>query len=135
MTGDTAESNDGEVAIEGEDDLHFVTEIENLGSGERILVDIEEQEIGVFNVDGEIFALANWCAHQGGPICEGPTTGTFSSNEDFELVYSHEDQVVICPWHGWEFDIKTGDHLAPTRIRIPSYEVVLQEGKIYVKTR
>ncbi len=51
------------------------------------------KEVALFNVGGEIFALDNTCPHAGGPLGEG----------------SLEATIVTCPWHGWSFDVKTGE--------------------------
>lgn len=113
------------------EDLHYVTEAGNLESGERIIVDVEGREVAVFNVKGEYYALANYCVHQGGPVCEGLISGTLSEDEE-GLKYEKDDEVVACPWHGWEFDIKTGEHLARKKYKLPSYNVVVHEETIYV---
>lgn len=60
--------------------------------GSRLVVTDEGDEIVLFKVQGEIFALPNACPHEGGPLCEGSIKGG----------------KVVCPWHEWEFDIKSG---------------------------
>lgn len=74
-------------------------------------------EIALFRVQGEIFALNNACPHQGGPLAEGQL----------------HDFCVTCPWHAWDFDVRTGEcvtYPGENAIKIP---IIVQEGDIYLK--
>lgn len=110
----------------------FLTDAADLSPGDRVIVEVEGREIAVFNVDGDIVALANYCVHQGGPVCEGLLSGTVGVGDDFELVYEREGEIVSCPWHGWEFDIRSGEHLADPSYRIPTYDVTVEDGDVYL---
>lgn len=114
---------------------HVVASTDELPSGERILVQVEGREIGIFNVDGDFFAYTNWCAHQSGPCCEGTVTGTQSSTFDREtleisLEYVKEGEILNCPWHGWEYDLITGECLSRGKVRLPGHEVRAEDGEI-----
>ena len=81
------------------------------------------RSIGVFNVGGEYYALRNRCPHQGGPLCEGfqfaPLRGRGARR-----AYRRGDAgaIIRCPWHGWEFDVRTGrSWFDPERTRVRSY--------------
>ena len=65
-------------------------------------------QIVVFNIKGEFFALANRCPHQGGSLCHGQLTGLVEASEPGEYRYSRRGEIIRCPWHGWEFDVRTG---------------------------
>lgn len=119
-------------AIEEDDSYHFVVAADAIDPGERVLVDIQDREIAVFNVDNTFHALSNYCIHQGGPVCEGTVTGTVTEDDD-GLKYEKDGEIVSCPWHAWEFDIKTGRHLARPQYRLPTYEITVVDGKIYVR--
>ncbi len=96
---------------------HFVTTVDELDESEHVIVDIEEREIAVFNLEGEYYGLLNYCVHQSGPACEGRLTGEVVEDEDGELSYERDGEFVCCPWHGWEFDIKSATtSLDPTSI-------------------
>lgn len=116
------------------DDYQYVADIEEFQDNDKVLVDIMGREIGIFQVGDDFYAVANYCVHQGGPLCEGKISGALTADEDFELEYSKKDEVISCPWHAWEFDIKSGNHLAHTDYRVPTYEVKLDNEKIYVRT-
>ena len=91
------------------------------------IVDIAGRSIGVFNVNGEFFALRNRCPHQGGPLCNGHTSGFVTSSSPGEYHVTRQGEIVRCPWHGWEFDIRTGQALYDERLRVKTY-LVQQEG-------
>jgi nitrite reductase/ring-hydroxylating ferredoxin subunit len=126
-------SDDGVSTQQAEENLHYVAEIEEFDETDRVIVDVEGREVAVFDLDGEFYALANYCIHQGGPLCEGSVTGALTAAEDFELEYSREDEIIACPWHGWEFDIRTGKHLAQTGHKTPMYEIVVRDDTVYIE--
>jgi nitrite reductase/ring-hydroxylating ferredoxin subunit len=115
------------------DDLRYVAEIEDVPEKGPLVVDVKDREIGIYNIGGEFHALANYCIHQGGPLCEGPVSGTLDVDESYELIYSREDEIVSCPWHGWQFDIQTGEHLARDEFNIPTYDIHRQNGSLYLE--
>lgn len=115
------------------DEKTFVIEADELPPGDRVIVEIDGREIAVFNVDGELYALANYCVHQGGPVCEGLLSGTVGVDDDLDLVYEKEGEIVACPWHGWEFEVRTGEHLADPGYRLPSYDVTVEDGEVYLR--
>lgn len=115
------------------DDLHHVISVDSFDEGERVIVDIEGREVAVFRSNGDFHALSNYCTHQGGPACEGLLSGTLDVDEDDELIWACEGEVVACPWHGWEFDITDGTHTASNDYRLPTYDVHVRDGEVYVE--
>lgn len=108
---------------------HIVATVEELPPGERKIVEVAGRSIGVFNVDGEFYALRNTCPHQGGPLCKGRITGFLESNEPGDYRYTRRGEILRCPWHGWEFDVKTGQSwFDPVRTRVRAYEVRVESG-------
>jgi nitrite reductase/ring-hydroxylating ferredoxin subunit len=119
---------------------HVVCDEDDLDPGDRVLVQVEGREIAVFNLDGEYNAFVNWCPHQGGPACEGLISGTREGSYDREtgevsLEWTREDRILNCPWHGWEFDLSTGECLSRRPIRLPSYPVDVEDGKVVLELR
>ncbi|HEV8635591.1 MAG TPA: Rieske 2Fe-2S domain-containing protein, partial [Chloroflexota bacterium] len=87
------------------------------------------RSIGVFNLGGEFFALRNRCPHQGGPLCEGRVWGALEAERPGEFRYSRGGEILACIWHGWEFDIRTGQSWCdPARLRVRRYEVEVETG-------
>lgn len=102
------------------------------GNGSRVIAEVEGQEIAVFQHEGEYYALANFCIHQGGPLCEGALSGSISTDEDgWDWVYDDEERYIVCPWHGWMFDIETGRSPKDERYAVPTYDAVVDDGTVY----
>jgi nitrite reductase/ring-hydroxylating ferredoxin subunit len=113
---------------------HVVAPARDLPPGSRKLVDIDGRAIVIFNIGGEFFALLNRCPHQGGNLCEGKLVGLVESNEPGVYRYSRQGEILRCPWHGWEFDVRTGKSWCdPGRIRTKTYDVGVAPGSSLVE--
>lgn len=94
-----------------------VAEQNELPNGERLAVSIDEYDIVVFNIAGEIFAIGDLCSHDDGPIGEGELT----------------DHSISCPRHGADFDVRDGKTLSlPAVVDIPAYPTRIIERRIEV---
>src|SRR5207248_9542800 len=107
------EADGGERAFVVSLTCHCVTRwvvgtIDEIPPGSRKIVDIAGRSVGVFNVGGEYFALLNRCPHRGGPLCLGNTHGLLRSAAVGEYDYSRPGEMLRCPWHGWEYAMRTG---------------------------
>ncbi len=116
---------------------HVVASADEIENGEQVVTELAGREIAVFRIDGEYYAHLNWCLHQSGPCCEGRITGTTEATYDREaleqtLTYCREGEVLNCPWHGWEYDIETGECLSRQGLSLPSYPVRVEDGAIIV---
>jgi nitrite reductase/ring-hydroxylating ferredoxin subunit len=108
---------------------HVVASVDEIGEGERKIVDVGPRSIGVFNLGGEFFALRNRCPHQGGPLCEGKLWGTVEAAVPGEFLTGERPEILTCPYHGWEFHVRTGQSWCdPERLRIRTYEVQVRGG-------
>src|ERR1035437_361183 len=87
---------------------YVVAPVDELPPGTRKFLTIDERPIAVFNIKGEFFGLLNRCPHQGAALCEGPLIGLAQSSDPGEIEYTKLGEIIRCPWHGWEFDIRTG---------------------------
>jgi 3-phenylpropionate/trans-cinnamate dioxygenase ferredoxin subunit len=106
---------------------YIVATTAEIPPGDRKLVEVAGRSIGVFNVGGEFFALRNRCPHQGGPLCEGKLSGLVESNAPGDYEYSRPGEILRCPWHGWEFDVRTGQSwFDPQQVRVRSYSVSVE---------
>lgn len=109
---------------------HRVCPAAELPPGGRRIFTEGSLSIGVFNVNGEFFALRNVCPHQLAPLCLGKITGTCAPGSVGEYRWERDGEIIRCPWHGWEFDIKTGRSVFnPHRVRVKRYEVTLEPGE------
>lgn len=108
---------------------YVVGRADEIPPGGRKLVRVAGRAIGVFNVGGEFFALLNRCPHQGGPLCEGHALGFLRSDQPGEYHYTRPGEILRCPWHGWEFDLRTGQSwFDPRQVRVRRYEVAVEPG-------
>ena len=108
---------------------HVVAPVNDIPPGHRKLVDVNGRGVVVFNLGGEFFALNNRCPHKGGSLCEGKQTGLVQSSEPGEYRYSRRGEIIRCPWHSWEFDIRTGQSWCdPQRLRTRRYAVSVEKG-------
>lgn len=91
---------------------------ERIAPGTARAYSVGRREIALFNVDGELYALENSCPHQGAPIADGWMEGP----------------IVVCPWHAWCFDVRTGKMTLGEFAMIDRYEVRRENGRVYVGT-
>ena len=88
-----------------------------LPNGQRLFVDVGDRPIVIFNIAGQFFAIGDICSHDDGPLGDG-------------LI---EDHNVVCPRHGGEFDVRTGQAVQmPAVVDIPAYPVQVRDGNIFV---
>ena len=105
-----------------------------LPDGARKIVTVGGAGVGVFNVGGELFALANRCPHQRGPVCEGDLLGAMESAGPGRYDYLPDQYRLRCPWHGWEFDLRTGLGWSDLRARVRRYYPRRERDEIVVST-
>ena len=114
----------------------FVGKASEFKDGDRQIVRIGEQEIGIFRHEGEFYAYSNFCLHQGGPACEGLTIARVEERlrDDKTSMGLHftNDMNFVCPWRGYEYDMKTGEHVSNRKLKLRKYEVVQKGNDVYV---
>ena len=98
-------------------DFISVAKTSDLAPGEGKVVEAGGTSVALFNVDGDFHALDNTCLHQGGPLGEGLCEAT----------------TVTCPWHGWQYDVSTGDCLNAPGLAVDKYEVRVDGDDVQVK--
>ena len=93
-----------------------VANLEEIPPGTAKIVEVQNVEVALFNLDGTIYALDNMCQHAGGPLGEGKI----------------REDIVICPWHGYRYHIKTGKNVKNPDMTVACYPVKVEGGKIAV---
>jgi 3-phenylpropionate/trans-cinnamate dioxygenase ferredoxin subunit len=108
---------------------HVVARADEIPPGARKLVAIGERSIVILNVRGELFALSDKCPHKGGSLSKGKLTGAVTSAAPGCYEYSRPQEILRCPWHGWEFDVRTGRSWCdPQKMRLMNYAVSVEPG-------
>lgn len=88
-----------------------------IGEGSPKIIEAAGKQIAVINSGGKFYAILNVCAHEGGPVGEGFVTG----------------DAIMCPWHAWEYDLKTGKSITMPGKGIQTFKVVIQGDDIFVE--
>lgn len=112
-----------------------VARVGEIPPGGRKIVEIEGRSIGVFNVHGSFVAVLNVCPHELAPVCLGAVSGTTLASMPGEYCWGREGEILVCPWHGWEFDLLTGRALADGRKRLRFYPIVVRDDTVHVALR
>jgi nitrite reductase/ring-hydroxylating ferredoxin subunit len=113
---------------------HVVAAVGEVAPGTSKLVQVKGREIGVFNIKGEYFALANKCPHEGASLCAGRLVGLAQSEGPTDYRLTRQGEFLKCPWHGWEFDVRTGQSWCdPDNTYVRQYAVSVEGGDELLK--
>jgi len=93
-----------------------IASIDEIPAGEGREFTLGDRIVAVFNVDGEFYAIDGICPHAGGPLADGGLHGC----------------IVTCPWHGWQFDVSTGQHCLNDRIQQARFDCHVRDGALFV---
>ena len=91
--------------------------VTELGPGQCVEVSVAGKPVALYNVDGTFYATSNTCIHRGGPLGQGALDGP----------------AVLCPWHAWSWDVRTGENTANPELKIPIYPVTVEGGQVLVQ--
>lgn len=91
--------------------------VSDLPDGGCCEVVVGDRVLALYHVDGRFYALDGVCPHQGGPLGEGELKGT----------------IVTCPWHGWQFDVRTGQHTFAATVVQPTFPIKVEDDLIWVE--
>jgi nitrite reductase/ring-hydroxylating ferredoxin subunit len=103
----------------------------------RKVVDVDGTAVGVFRVNGKFTAFENVCPHMGGPVCQGKIIARVeervaADKTSLGLSFSKDRTNVACPWHGYEFDLATGEHQGNPRLRLRAVKIDVVDGELVV---
>jgi 3-phenylpropionate/trans-cinnamate dioxygenase ferredoxin subunit len=113
---------------------HVIGRTADIPPGSHKIVEVSGRQVGVFNVNDEFFALLNRCPHGGAELCRGSVVGLVQPKGVGEYAIARKGEFIRCPFHGWEFEIKTGQsYCAPDRLKIRKFDVAVQRGDDLVK--
>lgn len=95
---------------------HRVADIDEMPAGTGREFVVADRVVALFRVGDEFYAMDGICPHAGGPLGEGYLSGTR----------------VTCPWHGWQFDVQTGQHCLTPNIVHETFATVVEDGAVYI---
>ena len=98
-------------------DFERVADVKDIPMGESLVIEQGGHSVAIFNISGNFHAINSLCPHQGGPLGEG-------------LVDGH---IVTCPWHGWQFDVTTGESPLNSTVTQPCYELKVEGNDVLLK--
>lgn len=118
--------------------IQYIGALSDFDNGKRIRAMVDGREIVVFRHRGKMYAFDNWCLHMGGPVGEGLLMGKVEAKiaEDGSYrgeYFSDTKTHLICPWHGWEYDIETGEAAGDKRQCLRRYQIEVQGGDVHVR--
>jgi nitrite reductase (NADH) small subunit len=113
---------------------HAVARVDEIPPGEHKVVPIGRYGVGVYNVNGTFYAIANYCPHEGGPLCVGRTRGQNVADPDRPggARETREGEFIYCPWHQWGFELATGTTTVKPEWSIRTYPVRVVGDQVMV---
>ena len=97
-------------------EFQTVARVDEIPPGSLKAVQVGDAHVALANVDGEVFAVQGECIHLQGPLAEGHLDG----------------ERLTCPWHGWQYDVRTGENFFDRAIRLEQYDVRVEGGEVRV---
>jgi nitrite reductase (NADH) small subunit len=108
-------------------------------AGDRRIISVGDREVGVFRLEDGFVAYENVCLHQGGPVCSGLILPRLRAVVDeagrcLQERYDESEPHLVCPWHGWEYDLRTGEVVVANLhgLRLRSFPVRVTDGEVFV---
>ncbi|MEW9672438.1 Rieske (2Fe-2S) protein [Ammoniphilus sp. 3BR4] len=114
---------------------HLICNYDELKQEGKKAVSIDRKPIVVVrSQSGEVYALRDVCPHKGPCLSAGMLDKNCSGYDVGEYIFEQEKEVLRCPWHSWEFDIKTGRSLFdPEKVKVKTYEVTIEDNQVFVE--
>jgi nitrite reductase/ring-hydroxylating ferredoxin subunit len=113
-----------------------VAKLADVPDGDYRIYALDAVEVGIFRQGDKVIAYENVCPHAGGPVCQGKIFNQVEEvltpdKKSAGLRFSKQRNIV-CPWHGYEFDLETGCHPGDASVRLTPIKVAVRNGQIYV---
>ena len=113
-----------------------VGKLADIADGDYRIFAVEELEVGIFRNGSKVLAYENVCPHAGGPVCQGKifhqVEEMITPDKKSAGLRFGKQRHIVCPWHGYEFDLATGCHPGDASVRLTPVPVAVRDGKIYV---
>lgn len=118
------------------DGFEYVCEYDDMVLDEFRTVEVGGREVCVVRTAVGVFAIGSKCPHQAANMCGGAVKGTMEPSERNEYRFAQEGEIVTCPWHGYEFSMRTGASVGGAlKGRLGAYETEVRDGSVYCSAR
>jgi nitrite reductase/ring-hydroxylating ferredoxin subunit len=113
-----------------------VGKLADIADGDYRIFAVDELEVGIFRSGSDVVAYENVCPHAGGPICQGKIFNKveelITPDKKSAGLQFGKERHIVCPWHGYEYDLTTGCHPGDPSLRLTAVKVAVRDGQIYV---
>jgi nitrite reductase/ring-hydroxylating ferredoxin subunit len=113
-----------------------IGKLNDIADGDYKIFAVEELEVGIFRTGSKVLAYENICPHAGGPVCQGKifhqVEEMITPDKKSAGLRFGKQRHIVCPWHGYEFDIATGCHPGDSTVRLTPVKVAVRDGQIFV---
>lgn len=117
-------------------EFQYICELSELTLDEFRTVDLAGRDICIVRTVAGVFAIGTSCPHQGANMCDGAIKGTMQPSDRNEYDFVSEGEIVTCPWHGYEFDMRSGASVGGAiKARLGAYQVEVRGESVYCSTR
>ena len=115
----------------------MVGELREFKQGDYRVLKVEDFEFGIYRQGDRLLAYENHCPHDGGPVCQGKVIPRveemLGADQKSRGLRFSDRRNIVCPWHGWEFDLESGRHCGDPKYRLRPVNVRVEENRVYVK--
>ncbi|WP_168121235.1 Rieske (2Fe-2S) protein [Paenibacillus sp. HB172176] len=118
---------------------YLVGNVSEFEDGQKKIIAVGGKSVGIYEIGGQLHAIRNLCPHQGAELCRGVTAAWVDSSGPGDFRFEREGEIVRCPWHQWEFDIRTGCMVVDPATRtmtygvtVERYDVTVEEEQVFV---
>ncbi|HXR88202.1 MAG TPA: Rieske 2Fe-2S domain-containing protein, partial [Stellaceae bacterium] len=105
--------------------------------GDHRVVEIDGLEVDVFRLGKKLVAYKNECPHYGGPVCQGKifhqTEEQLGADKTSLGLRFTATRNIVCPLHGYEFNLETGCHPGDTKVRLEPIAVAVRDSRVYLQ--
>ena len=113
-----------------------IVKLSDLADGDHRVFAVGALEVGIFRLGDGVVAYENVCPHAGGPVCQGKifhkVEEALTPDKKSAGLRFSDRRNVVCPWHGYEFDLETGCHPGDPNVRLTPVPVAIRDGQIYL---
>lgn len=111
--------------------------LDEFADGDCRVLSVGTLEVGIIRLGRKLVAYKNQCPHYGGPVCQGrlfhQTEEMLGPDKTSRGLRFAGTQNIVCPWHGYEFDVATGRHPGDPSVRLQPIEVTVRDARVYLR--